>query len=223
MSFHPESLTEKTLKDLAKNLKKGASTVLSNEGIKLSQAQEILAKTLNHPCWHVALKKARTKEKKNLSIDRVSLASNMRKLAQEMEQEAAVLLQKTCSYTPNERTLLFCRKLEECLIKEKFCFGVEGTTLSVKEATGSDAMLACLLDFSLGTDIKPFVLHQDHEALLTLSVEFLSGEKTRQKIINQIVSKLRSRQDHQTNGVIVMDDMYQDFLAHLKEGHWTFV
>ena len=54
MAFHPQSLSHACLKDLAKNLQKGAQTTL-NHPIRLSQAQELLARTLGHPDWKTAV------------------------------------------------------------------------------------------------------------------------------------------------------------------------
>lgn len=64
MTFHPDSLSEATLKDFAKSLHQGAAEVLPDHPVKLSQAQELLARTLNHRSWHHALKRARSNPKK---------------------------------------------------------------------------------------------------------------------------------------------------------------
>ena len=59
MPFHPESLTKACLKDLAKNLQKGASDAIGHR-LKLAQAQELLARALGHATWNDALSRALT-------------------------------------------------------------------------------------------------------------------------------------------------------------------
>lgn len=59
MPFHPSALDVATLKDLAKNLRRGAAEVLPQASLSLSQSQELLARALNHPNWHEALQKAK--------------------------------------------------------------------------------------------------------------------------------------------------------------------
>ena len=59
MPFHPESLTKACLKDLAKNLQKGAPDAIWHR-IKLSQAQELLVRSLGHASWNDALSRALT-------------------------------------------------------------------------------------------------------------------------------------------------------------------
>lgn len=57
MPFHPEELSAATLRDLAKNLKKGAQDSLGHP-IKLSQAQALLATTFGYPHWSALISHA---------------------------------------------------------------------------------------------------------------------------------------------------------------------
>lgn len=84
MPFHPKELSAITLRDLAKNLKRGAPDSLGHP-ITLTQAQALLAHTLGYPRWSALIASAHSG---------ASPQAQLEKFAQDLEKQFEQMMVK---------------------------------------------------------------------------------------------------------------------------------
>jgi hypothetical protein len=130
MAFHPKSLSHACLKDLAKNLQKGAQSTL-NHPIRLSQAQELLARTLGHPDWKTAVSTCQDPK----AFPDPGLAEKVAPATPQSPIKAGVLV-------PSQATKRFSQSLEKSFTTEALSgFHSSGIYLVPEELFAADGVL----------------------------------------------------------------------------------